>query len=149
MTGGAPMTFDHIGLVVEDIATGRSFLESTLSITHWTPVTHDEDLGVSVQFGSSQTTPTIELISPFGPASPINAALRGSKSILNHLAYRVEDLAQAAQTLRDQGCLPAGEPKPAQAYGGAPVQFFVSPLRFLIELIEAPDHIHPFVSEAS
>lgn len=139
------MIFDHIGLVVEDIDQGRVFLESTLAVTRWTPVTEDAVLGVNVQFGRSETTPTIELISPLGPSSPIAAALRGSKSILNHLAYRVADLPAAAQTLRDQGCLAAGEPKPALAYGGAPVQFFVSPLRFLIELIEAPDHVHPFL----
>jgi methylmalonyl-CoA/ethylmalonyl-CoA epimerase len=139
------MTFDHIGLVVEDIAIGRAFLETTLAITEWTLITHDELLGVSVQFGRSETTPIIELISPLGPASPIAAALRGSKAILNHLAYTVPNLAEAAQHLRDQGCHPTGAPKPAQAYGGAQVQFWVSPLRFLIELIEAPGHIHPCV----
>jgi catechol 2,3-dioxygenase-like lactoylglutathione lyase family enzyme len=142
------MTFDHIGLVVEDLAQGRHFLETTLAIAAWTPITHDEHLGVSVQFGRSGTTPTIELIAPLGPSSPVVAALRGSKSILNHLAYRVENLTQAAEDLRKNGCIATGEPKPALAYRGAPVQFFVSPLRFLIELIEAPEHVHPFPSEA-
>lgn len=143
------MIFDHIGLVVEDIATGRAFLQTTLHITQWTPVTHDEVLGVSVQFGRSDTTPIIELIAPLGPASPIAAALRGSRSILNHLAYRVPHLAAAAQHLRDQGCQAAGDPRPALAYGGAHVQFWVCPLRFLVELIEAPDHVHPFGPEPS
>jgi len=138
------MTFDHIGLVVEDIVAGRAFLEATLQLNQWTAITHDEALGVSVQFGRSETTPTIELISPLGATSPITAALRGSKSILNHLAYTVENLAEAGLDLRGQGCLPAGDPKPARAYGGAHVQFWVSPLRFLIELIEAPGHAHPF-----
>lgn len=143
------MIFDHIGLVVEDLAAGRQFLETTLAITSWTPVIHDEILGVSVCFGRSQTNPAIELIAPLGTSSPVAAALRGSKSILNHLAYLVEDLGEAAQTLRESGCLPAGDPKPALAYGGAWIQFFVSPLRFLIELIEAPKHVHPFLPEAS
>ena len=142
------MTFDHIGLVVEDLATGRHFLETTLAVTEWTPITHDEVLGVSVQFGRSQTTPIIELISPLGAFSPVSAALRGSKSILNHLAYRVENLAEATQNLQESGCHSTGEPKPALAYQGAQVQFWVSPLRFLIELIEAPEHVHPFVSGA-
>ena len=140
------MTFDHIGLVVEDLAAGRIFLETTLQVTAWTPITHDEALGVRVQFGRSQTTPTIELIAPLGASSPIAAALRGSKNILNHLAYTVPSLAESGQLLRDQGCHPAGDPRPALAYGGAPVQFWVSPLRFLIELIEAPEHVHPFGS---
>jgi methylmalonyl-CoA/ethylmalonyl-CoA epimerase len=46
--------------------------------------------------------------------------------------------------LRAQGCCPAGAPQPAVAYGGRRVQFFVSPLRFVIELIEKPDHMHTF-----
>ena len=133
------MHFDHIGLVVESIDTGRAFLTETLGIDRWTPVTDDPGLGVSVQFGRDGDGPVIELIAPLGPASPIAGALRGNKNILNHLAYSVADLAAEGERLRSQGCHPAGEPKPALAYGGALVQFWVTPLRFLVELIELPE----------
>jgi methylmalonyl-CoA/ethylmalonyl-CoA epimerase len=139
MTPPPGMHFDHIGLVVESIATGRTVLTDTLGLDRWTAVTDDPGLGVSVQFGCGSDGPVIELIAPFDPASPIAGALRGNKNILNHLAYRVADLTAEGERLRAQGCHPTGEPKPALAYGGARVQFWVTPLRFLVELIELPE----------
>ena len=137
--------FDHLGLIVPEIVTGREFLASTLGITHWTPVTDDEGLQVSVQFGSSAADGLVyELVAPFGERSPIANALRTGKHILNHVAYRTANMEQAGKLLRTQGCYPAGEPQPAVAYEGRRVQFFVTPLRFIIELIEKPEHVHAF-----
>jgi methylmalonyl-CoA/ethylmalonyl-CoA epimerase len=139
------LELDHLGLIVQDIAVGRTFLQQTLGITLWTPVVDDPGLGVSVQFG---TTPggqlTYELITPLGESAPIANALRTGKHILNHLAYLTPDLEASAAHLRGQGCYPAGEPQPALAYEGRRVQFWMSPLRFVIELIEKPGHRHRF-----
>jgi methylmalonyl-CoA/ethylmalonyl-CoA epimerase len=140
------LTLDHLGLIVPDIATGRDFLTTALGITRWTPITHDPTLGVSVCFGTSETnTLAYELIAPFGEASPITNALRAGKHILNHLAYLTPDLEASAEHLRASGCCPAGDPKPALAYEGRRIQFFISPLRFVIELIEKPGHQHPYI----
>lgn len=143
------LTFDHLGLVVPDIATGRAFLQRALGISHWTPLIEDPALGVSVLFGSAHANgnpcgPAYELIAPLGERSPIASALRGGKNILNHIAYLTPDIAASASHLRAQGCYPAGDSQPAVAYGGRHVQFFVSPLRFIIELIESPGHRHNF-----
>ena len=150
--GGTPeLRFDHLGVVVPDIAAGRAFLEGALGVSHWTAVTEDPGLGVYVQFGTSVSGgnpygPAYELIAPLGEASPIASALRGSKNILNHLAYLTADIAASETELRAQGCYATGPARPAIAYGGRPVQFFVSPLRFIIELIESPGHQHNFVA---
>ena len=139
------LELDHLGLIVPDIAVGRSFLEKTLGVTRWTPVVDDPGLSVSVQFGSTPGGQlTYELIAPLGEATPIANALRTGKHILNHLAYLTPDLEASAAHLREQGCYPAGEPRPALAYEGRLVQFWMSPLRFVIELIEKPGHRHPF-----
>ena len=50
--------------------------------------------------------------------------------------------------LKFEGYAPAGEPKPAIAYGGARIQFFVTPARFIVELVEAPGHEHHFIPDA-
>jgi methylmalonyl-CoA/ethylmalonyl-CoA epimerase len=140
------LSLDHLGLIVPDLTAGRDFLQQTLAITLWTPITHDPGLGVSVQFGTdANQTLTYELIAPLGDDSPISTALRANKNILNHLAYLTPDLAVSAAHLRAQGCHPTADPHPALAYNGALIQFFVSPLRFLIELIEKPTHRHPFI----
>ncbi len=148
--GNAPeLRFDHLGVVVPDIAAGRAFLERALGVTHWTALIEDPALGVTVQFGTSATAgnshgPAYELIAPLGDASPIATALRAGKNILNHLAYLTADIALSEAQLRAEGCHATGPAQAAIAYGGRPVQFFVSPLRFIIELIESPDHQHSF-----
>jgi methylmalonyl-CoA/ethylmalonyl-CoA epimerase len=143
------LEFDHIGLIVADLTAARAFLEAALGIACWTPITDDPGIRVSVQFGSASDSAVVyELIAPLGEDSPIAAALRQGKSILNHVAYLTPDLAASAAHLRALGCFAAGEPKPALAYHGRLIQFWVSPLRFIIELIEKPGHRHPFSQPA-
>ena len=139
------LEFDHLGIIVPDLAAGRDFLEQTLGISRWTPITHDPTLCVSVQFGAAPNSgPTYELIAPLGDDAPIANALRQNKHILNHIAYLTPNLDLSADALRDQGCFAAGPAKPAVAYNGHRVQFWLSPLRFIIELIEKPNHRHNF-----
>lgn len=142
------LTFDHVGIVVASLAEGRAQIAATLGITRWTPPTEDPSIGVSVQFGLPPTGPAIELIAPLGDRSPIAQALRTGNRILNHLAYLTPDIAASAAHLAEQGCVPTGPPHPAAAYASRPIQFFVSPLRFMIELIEAPGHQHPYTETA-
>jgi methylmalonyl-CoA/ethylmalonyl-CoA epimerase len=84
------------------------------------------------------------VIAPFGDNSPILLALQKGQRVLNHVAYLVPDLEAGAERLRQGGCVAAGPANPAIAYGGRRIQFFVSPLRFTIELIEAPGHQHHY-----
>ena len=144
-----PLQFDHLGLIVPDLTAGRRFLESALGITLWTAITHDPNLCVSVQFGvASNGGPTYELIAPLGDDAPIANALRQGKHILNHVAYLTPDLDLSGEALRQQDCFATGPAKPAAAYSGQRVQFWLSPLRFIIELIEKPNHRHNFVESA-
>jgi methylmalonyl-CoA/ethylmalonyl-CoA epimerase len=144
------LELDHVGLIVPDLATGRDFLATALGITRWTPITDDPTLQVSVQFGTAPGHPlTYELIAPFGEQSPIANALRTGKHILNHLAYLTPSLESSGTHLRASGCYPTGDPLPALAYQGRRVQFWISPLRFVIELIEKPGHRHLFLEPAA
>lgn len=145
--GATPaLLFDHLGVIVSDLGEGRAFLEKALGMGRWTEAIEDVGLGVTVQFGAAAGAvgPVFELVAPLGTASPVAGQLGRGKGVLNHLAYRTEDLAAAAEHLRTTGCFPTSAPHPALAYGGALVQFWVSPLRFLIELIAKPEHEHAF-----
>ena len=133
--------FDHIGLVVGDLAAGRESLGSTLDVSHWTEIFEDAGIGVLVQFGRGETGPCYELIAPFGKTSPIAGSLRGGRNILNHVAYLVTDLNVEAARMLEQGCISTGAAQPAVAYGGRRIQFWMSPLRFLVELIEASPRV--------
>lgn len=137
--------FDHLGLVVKSLAKGRKHLTNMLQVSDWTDEVTDPVNGVEIQFGRDPTGLVYELLSPIDENSPVSAALKGGKAILNHVAYLTEDLDSAANHLVRNGCGPTGRPTPAVAYGGARIQFFVTPLRTIIELIEAPGHAHSFV----
>jgi methylmalonyl-CoA/ethylmalonyl-CoA epimerase len=138
------LLFDHIGLVVADLAQGREHLTRTLGISQWTEPFEDTGIGVCVQFGTTENGPAIELIAPLGEQSPVAKALRTGQRTLNHLAYLTSDLVCSAAHLVEEGLVATGQAQEAVAYGGRKVQFFVSPLRFMVELIEAPGHTHAY-----
>lgn len=143
------LRFDHIGVVVRDLAIGREFFEAALPISDWTEAIDDPGIGVSVQFALERSRLCYELIAPLGESSPVAGALASGRNVLNHVAYRTADLAQAGRRLESLGCHTTGLAQPAVAYGGYLVQFFVSPLRFIIELIEAPVHEHAWMMRPS
>lgn len=143
-TTASSLRFDHLGLVVEEIGSGRDFLVDALGVQRWTEVIPDPVLGVSVQFGLGDDGPCFELVSPLGDRSPIRGALRGRGNVLHHVAYLTDRLQSEGERLRSMGCVATGEPRPAMAYGGHMVQFWVSPLRFIVELVEAPEHEHVY-----
>jgi len=142
------LVFDHIGVAVPTLAEGRQHLATLLFVTEWTAEFDDPVNRVSVQFGRDRSGICYEAIAPFGENSPILLALQKGQRVLNHVAYLVDDLEAQAARLRDGGCIAAGPANPAIAYGGSRIQFFVSPLRFTIELIEAPRHAHVYRASA-
>ena len=141
---GAGMRFDHLGVVVRSLAKGRLALADVLHIGEWTEEFRDPANGVIAQFGRDPAGVCYELLEPLDAASPVHPALEGNKAILNHVAYLTDDLAHEAARLERAGCARTSEPRPALAYGGKRIQFFVTPLRFVVELVEAPGHAHRF-----
>jgi methylmalonyl-CoA/ethylmalonyl-CoA epimerase len=138
------MRFDHVGVVAPSLEEGRAALHAVLNIPRWTEEIVDAVNRIYAQFGRDEAGICYELIAPLGDDSPIVKALNTGKNILNHVAYLVEDLDQEAERLRAAGAVAPAEPKPAIAYGGNRIQFFVTPMRFIIELIEAPAHEHRY-----
>ncbi len=138
----AGMKFDHIGMVVATLPVGRKSLCEIFSIAAWTSEFIDPINRVNVQFGRDASGICYELIAPIDENSPVARAVKYSRDILNHVAYLVNDLAESRAAMRRIGARPISPPKPAVAYGGREIQFFLTQARFLLELIEAPDHQH-------
>ena len=138
------MRFDHLGVVVKSLDRGRKLVSDILNITGWTETFRDPVNGVAIQFGLDETGTCYELLEPLDSSSPVFPALKTQKAILNHVAYRVTDLSEAAARLARADCVPTSEPKPAIAYGGRRIQFFVTPLHFVVELVEAWQHRHEY-----
>ena len=117
-------------------------MEAGLQIEGWTEEIRDDLNGVRIQFGRDRAGVYYELLEPLDETSPVYVALKTGRGILNHVAYRVRDLEAHSSRMRAGGWLPTGMPKPAIAYGGRLIQFFVSPIRLIVEIIEAWDHEH-------
>ncbi len=139
------MKFDHIGIAVADPATGRATLSAAFGIARWTVEFVDPVNDVIVQFGLDPSGICYETVAPLSPNSPVSRALTEGVNIVNHTAYLVENLEQETIRLRKQGFLPTAPAKPAIAYGGKLIRFFISRQRLLFELIEAPEHRHEYV----
>jgi methylmalonyl-CoA/ethylmalonyl-CoA epimerase len=132
------LIFDHIGLFVADLEAGRAKLSSLLPIAHESDPIDDVGLKVRVQFCTDTSGVCYELVAPFGEGNPVSGVLESGKAVLNHVAYRVENLKAETARLRGEGAIPLGSARPAVAFGGRNVMFFLTPLRFIIELIEEP-----------
>lgn len=128
--------FDHIGLVVDNLEVGAQSLLATLPVTLASQRFDDIVLGVSVRFFKDHGGQTFELISPFGPKSPVANLASSKQGKINQLCYRCYNLDVAAEKLRKSYSLPLGNAKPALAFGGARVQFFWTSNEFVLELIE-------------
>lgn len=138
------MLFDHLGILTTDLASGRLLVGAAFAIAEWTGEFEDPLQDVFVQFGRCAAGPCYEIIAPRSDKSPVQRALSSKVNIINHVGYLVENLGHEAERLAGQGFVAIGEPKPAVAFGLQPIQFFVSPARLLVELIEAPTHRHVF-----
>lgn len=130
------MIFDHIGLFVPDLETGREKLSALLPITGLSEPIADATLKVKVQFCTDANGIRYELVAPNGPGNPVSGVLERGKAVLNHVAYRVSDLKGETRRLRQEGAMPLGPARPAVAFDGCLVMFFLTPLNFIIELIE-------------
>ncbi len=132
------MIFDHIGLFVRELAGGRQHLSAMLPIVGWSEPVDDPVINVCIQFGTDASGIRYELVAPLGPDGPVDLALATGRNLLNHVAYRVAELDAEVSRLRRQRCIPTGPARPAAAFGGRRVVFLLTPLHFILELIEEP-----------
>ncbi len=132
------MQFDHIGIFVRDLAQGRDQLAALLPIARWTAPVDDPVIKVRIQFGIDAGGLRYELVAPFGEGNPVDGALAAGTNLLNHVGYLTADIDAEIRRLRRQRCIPTGPPRPAVAFGGRRVAFLLTPLGFIMELIEAP-----------
>ncbi len=143
------MKFDHIGVTTPDLDAGRALLAGSVGVTRWTEAFDDPVNDIWVQFGVDASGICYELLAPRSERSPINRVLSKKINVLNHVAYLVDDLAARNGHLVGMGFAAVAPAKPAIAYGNKPIQFFVSPSRLLIEMIEAPEHQHRYSQRAA
>lgn len=138
------LMFDHIGIVVRDIDLAMPGFCASFNVAEATSRFDDERLTVSVRFFRDSSGMTYELIAPLGEHSVVAGVLKRGTNIVNQIAYRTPSLSRQGGQLAGLGFLALSEPQPAVAFSGARVQFFMSPLGFVVELIEINGWAHKF-----
>jgi len=125
---------NHIAIAVPDLTAATATYATTLGAI----VSEPQELGdhgVRVVFVELPNT-KIELLEPFGEASPIASFLeRNPSGGIHHICYEVEDIIAARDHLMNEGARILGDGSPKIGAHGKPV-LFLHPKDFNGTLIE-------------
>ena len=111
---------DHIGIAVKDLETAGKFYTNILGIKKKEVETVAEQK-VKVAF-LPITDSEIELLESIEPDGPIAKFINGRGEGIQHLAFRVKNIEDALQELKDKGVRLIDE-KPRNGAGGARIAF--------------------------
>ena len=135
---------NHIGVATPSIDESVKLYRDVLGATSSTEKWAMPEQGVWVCFVNLPNS-QIELIEPYGDASPIHAFLtKNPKGGQHHVCFEVEDIIAARDDMRAKGATVLGTGEPRIGAHGTPV-IFVHPKDMggvLIELMEAPKGAH-------
>ena len=135
---------NHVGVATPSIDDSLRFYREMFGATDVTPRRALPEQGVWVAFVNLPNS-QIELIEPYGDASPITAFLaKNPKGGQHHVCFEVEDIIVARDDMRAKGATVLGTGEPRIGAHGVPV-IFVHPKDMggvLVELMETPKGGH-------
>ena len=125
---------NHVAIVVPDLEAATATYRDTLGGDVSAPENLPEH-GVTTVFVNLPNT-KIELLHPFGEASPIAKFLENNPSGgMHHICYEVEDILAARDRLQAEGARVLGDGEPKIGAHGKPV-LFLHPKDFCGTLVE-------------
>ena len=135
---------NHVGVATPSIAESVKLYRDVLGCTSITERVALPEQGVWVSFVSLPNA-QIELIEPYGEASPIHAFLaKNPKGGQHHVCFEVPDIFAARDEMRAKGATVLGTGEPRMGAHGVPV-IFVHPKDMggvLVELMAEPAEAH-------
>ena len=135
---------NHVGVATPSIDDSLRLYRDLLGATSVTQKRALPEQGVWVAFVDLPNA-QIELIEPYGEASPIHAFLaKNPKGGQHHLCFEVPDILAARDTLRARGASVLGTGEPRLGAHGVPV-IFLHPRNMggvLVELMQTPAEAH-------
>ena len=135
---------NHVGVATPSIEDSVRLYRDVLGVTDIGEKFSLPEQGVWVCFVNLPNS-QIELIEPYGDASPITAFLaKNTKGGQHHVCFEVEDILVARDDMRAKGATVLGTGEPRIGAHGVPV-IFVHPKDMggvLVELMETPKDAH-------
>ena len=129
----------HLAVVVADVGRSAKVYCELLGVAPATEIVHDLKQKVYIQFlsGPALGDLQLELLAPDGADSPVALALKKGGGP-NHLCFEVQDMNEALQAARQQGCRVIREPVGAVAMGNREIAFVFTPDQQIVEFVAAP-----------
>lgn len=135
---------NHVGVATPSIAESVAMYRDMLGATQVSETKVLEEQGVYVCFVDLPNS-QIELIEPYGEASPIHAFLaKNPRGGQHHVCFEVPDIIVARDDMQAKGATVLNDGKPRIGAHGVPV-IFVHPKNMggvLVELMETPKDAH-------
>ena len=130
------MIFHHLGIFVKSIDKASIILSRDLKAKKASPIIVDKNLQVKVQFFKYANNLIFELVEGIGSKNPVKSSLDQNKNLLNHIAYKTNEFDFQMNKLIKKGYIQISKVSNSIAFKGKKIVFFLSPLNFIIELIE-------------
>ena len=147
MDGASPTAIgrlNHVGVATPSIEASWTLYRDLMGVTDITPKVALLEQGVWVSFVNLPNA-QIELIEPYGEASPIHAFLaKNPAGGQHHVCFEVADILAARDAMRDRGATVLGSGEPRIGAHGVPI-IFLHPKHMggvLVELMQAPSGDH-------
>ncbi len=135
---------NHVGVATPSIDEAVKLYRDVLGVSSITEKRALAEQGVSFCFVNLPNA-QVELIEPYGEASPIHAFLeRNPRGGQHHVCFEVEDIYTARDDMRAKGATVLGTGEPRIGAHGVPV-IFVHPKDMggvLVELMQTPGETH-------
>jgi len=128
------MKIHHVGLAVKSLSEGCAYLENLGAKVISSPC-QDDQQKAKVQFVNLGGL-VLELIEPISPDSPVMNSVKTNRR-LYHLCYEVENFDELVSAWQKKECVMVSSPKPAEAFQGKRVAFFLTRQGDLFEFLEA------------
>ena len=126
--------FHHIGIATDSIEkTAKYYLDAGYRMTE---KIYDPVQNVNIVFLSRESMPTIELLEPGSPDSPVSKTLEKTGVSPYQMFYCVENIEITLKELKKKRFLPLSRPVEAVALGNKKICFLFNKEVGLIELVE-------------
>ena len=130
------MIFHHLGIFVKSIDKASIILSKDLKAQKISEIIVDENLRVKVQFFKDKKGMTYELVEGIGENNPVKNCLELNKNLLNHIAYKTDNFDTQIEILIKNNYLKISNISKSVAFNNKRIIFLLSPLNFIVELIE-------------
>lgn len=129
------LIFDHIGIFVKSIKKYEKYINLLGINKKKSRLILDKSLGIKAKLYFDKKKICYELIEPYGKKNPIDGCLKRQTNILNHIAYKTIKFNDTINYLKKNNFMQITEIKYSKLFKSK-IVFFLSPLKYVIEIIE-------------